>query len=180
MPCFLNFAFRACDHTSSGTFTFTCTSNVHVRKRQFYPLDSTKTQKYVQTGRYLDTSPPRRYLVEFALRARTITTLGALAKQFHEKCGLITTRGANASYAGSSLILEGACHTMPEPRREPILRSTPTVHSPSLPYSVAKLPTRNTGTNHFDIRYNEIILRSPCYRLWGGWNESGHLQSESR
>ena len=26
--------------------------------------------------------------VEFALRARTITTLGALATQFHEKCGL--------------------------------------------------------------------------------------------
>ena len=43
VPCFLNFAFRACDHTSSGTFTFTCTRNVHVRKRQFYPLDSTKT-----------------------------------------------------------------------------------------------------------------------------------------
>jgi hypothetical protein len=37
-------------------FTFTCTSNVHVRKRQFYPLDSTKTQNYYQGGivsRYL-------------------------------------------------------------------------------------------------------------------------------
>jgi hypothetical protein len=29
-----------------------------------------------------------KYFVEFALRARTITTLGALATQFHEKCGL--------------------------------------------------------------------------------------------
>jgi hypothetical protein len=43
---------------------------------------------YLQTGRYLDTIPPCRYLVEFALRARNITTLGALATQFHEKCGL--------------------------------------------------------------------------------------------
>ena len=30
---------------------------------------------------------PEFYFVEFALRARTITTLGALATQFHEKRG---------------------------------------------------------------------------------------------
>ncbi len=31
---------------------------------------------------------PEFYLVEFALRARKTATLGALATQFHEKCGL--------------------------------------------------------------------------------------------
>jgi hypothetical protein len=35
---------------------FTCTSNVHVRKRQFYPLDSTKTLRS-NTGVYSDISP---------------------------------------------------------------------------------------------------------------------------
>jgi hypothetical protein len=47
-----------------------------------------RSKRLSQTGRYLDTIPPCRYLVEFALRARNITTLGALATQFHEKCGL--------------------------------------------------------------------------------------------
>ena len=51
-----------------------------------------RSTRLSQTGRYLDTIPPCRYVVEFALRVRTITTLGALATQFHEKCGLETVR----------------------------------------------------------------------------------------
>jgi hypothetical protein len=47
-----------------------------------------RSTRLSQTGRYLDTIPPCRYLVEFARRARNITTLGALATQFHEECGL--------------------------------------------------------------------------------------------
>jgi hypothetical protein len=45
-------------------------------------------KNYFPTGRYLDTIPPGKYFFEFALRARKITILGALATQFHEKCGL--------------------------------------------------------------------------------------------
>jgi hypothetical protein len=37
---------------------------------------------------------PAKYFVEFALRARTITTPGALATQFHEKCGLNKSKRA--------------------------------------------------------------------------------------
>jgi hypothetical protein len=37
---------------------------------------------------YLDTIPPQKSIFEFALRARKITILGALATQFHEMSGL--------------------------------------------------------------------------------------------
>jgi hypothetical protein len=37
---------------------------------------------------YLNTILPRKSIFEFALRARKITILGALATQFHEICGL--------------------------------------------------------------------------------------------
>jgi hypothetical protein len=37
---------------------------------------------------YLDTIPPRKSIFKFALRARKITVLGALATQFHEISGL--------------------------------------------------------------------------------------------
>jgi hypothetical protein len=37
---------------------------------------------------YLDTIPPQKSIFEFALRARKITILGALATQFHEISGL--------------------------------------------------------------------------------------------
>jgi hypothetical protein len=38
---------------------------------------------------YLDTIPPQKSIFEFALRARKITILGALATQFHEISGLV-------------------------------------------------------------------------------------------
>ncbi|MFN4895894.1 MAG: hypothetical protein ACK5GN_03480, partial [Pseudomonadota bacterium] len=41
-----------------------------------------------RTGMYLDTIPPQKSIFEFALRARKITILGALATQFHEISGL--------------------------------------------------------------------------------------------
>ncbi|MFN4895747.1 MAG: hypothetical protein ACK5HO_08150, partial [Pseudomonadota bacterium] len=41
-----------------------------------------------RTGMYHDTIPPQKSIFEFALRARKITILGALATQFHEICGL--------------------------------------------------------------------------------------------
>jgi hypothetical protein len=53
-----------------------------------------RSQRLSRTGRSLDTIPPCRYLVEFALRARAITTPGALATQFHEKCGLNKSKRA--------------------------------------------------------------------------------------
>ena len=37
---------------------------------------------------YHDTIPPQKSIFEFALRARKITILGALATQFHEMSGL--------------------------------------------------------------------------------------------
>jgi hypothetical protein len=40
---------------------------------------------------YRDTIPARKSIFEFALRARKITILGALATQFHEICGLART-----------------------------------------------------------------------------------------
>ena len=92
VPCFLNFAFRACDHTSSGTFTFTCTSNVHVRKRQFYPLDSTKTPsnlrqrlEYHNTGRCPHTSKFTPWRVETYIAFSERST--AVAFEKHLKTG---------------------------------------------------------------------------------------------
>jgi hypothetical protein len=46
--------------------------------------------------RYLDTIPPRKSVFEFALRARQITILAALATQFYAICGLASRQNSDS------------------------------------------------------------------------------------
>jgi hypothetical protein len=65
-----------------------------------------RSKNRFRTGRYHDTIPPRKSIFEFVLRARKITILGALATQFHAKCGLeFLSTAAQLGYAKIALAL---------------------------------------------------------------------------